>query len=149
MTEARSLWAAFALACCLGANLLWTGCATAEKAYASVFEGLAKAEQKNGDFGEQFPAINRAKVKVIVDTAPSEADGNKSLDEWKVTAERLVRMVEGNHASAQLIRDAVAQIRVGVRSKAELAQWAEMALRLWPDLQRLLVASGVRLEGSP
>lgn len=29
MTPARSLWAAFALACCLGAVMLWAGCAGA------------------------------------------------------------------------------------------------------------------------
>ncbi len=129
----------------LGLALLSVGCAGSK--YAAGYEGIAKVVKINGSFAGQFKAIDEGKRASLVRVAHSLEEGKKLLAGWDVTSERLVMAVEGTHASAQLTRDKIEEIRKGIRDKHELPKWVAFAVRLGLDLKALLEASGVHLEG--
>ena len=115
--------------------------------YAASYAGLTAAERINEAAADQFPALDKEKRAGIVRIAKSEAEGKELLAAWDLTAERLVKAVEGTHASVQLARDALAEIKSGLRDKRQLGGWVSTAIQLGIELKDILAASGVPLRG--
>lgn len=120
-----------------------SGCAGG---YAGAYAGLATAETINGAAAKQFPELDRAKRASIVNAAKSAAEGKAALDAWDVTAEQLVKAIEGTHASAALARQALVEIKAGTRDKRELAGWIATAIKLGIELKDILAAAGVPMK---
>lgn len=122
---------------------LMSGCAAA---FASIFESTNKVEQMNGDFAEQFPAFNKAKLKSITAAAPTFEQGQQEQAAWNTTANNLVTMVEGTHSGSIVVRDNVVRIQKGLDDKKNLKKWAAIAAGLLRDLKNMLELSGIELK---
>ncbi len=122
---------------------LVSGCAGA---YTAIFESTTKVEKLNGDFAQQFPQINKTKLKAITAAATSLEQGQQEQAAWNQTADRLVTMVEGTHQGALAVRDNVVRIQKGLEDKKNLKKWAAVAAGMLRDLVNLLELAGVRLE---
>lgn len=120
---------------------------TLAQAITGSYKGLAIAEKTVGAANAQFPTLDRGHRKEIVDKASTEQQGKDQLAAWDVTADRLVKSIQGTDATIKLCRDALAEISKGVRDKAQLAGWIATGIRLGIDLKDLLAASGVPLGG--
>lgn len=126
--------------------LLLSAC-TLSQAVSGSYKGLTAAETIVGVAQKQFPPTARNHRLEIVAKAKTEAESRAGLDAWMVTEERIAKSIEGTDATVKLCRDAIAEIRRGVRDKNQLAGWIATGIRLGIDLKDLLAAAGVPLGG--
>lgn len=134
-------WALAWLVC--AAALALAGCTSA---YTKTAAALVVAERTVQAAAEQFPAFDKAKRKAIVEAATSANDGRMHLDAWDVKSERIVRAIEGAHASVQLGADGLKGVRDGLRDPKNLSTWIAPAIRVGVDLIELLRAVGLNLQ---
>jgi hypothetical protein len=128
----------------LGSVLLFGGCVSA---YTTTAATLTAAERTVQAAAEQFPAFDQHKRKQIVDEAKSKAEGLQALADWDTTSDRIVKAVDGAHASVRLGADGLKGVRDGLRKPSDLSAWIGPALRVGVDLVRLLEAVGLKLKG--
>ncbi len=120
---------------------------TLSQAVTNSYKGLTAAETIVGAAQKQFPGIARNHRLEIVAKATTEAESRAGLDAWTVTEERIAKAIEGTDATVKLCRDALAEVRKGVRDKNQLGGWIATGIRLGIDLKDLLAAAGVPLGG--
>ncbi len=143
--SARSLWAALAVACALGAVLLWAGCGTGMK---TAYGSLSSAEALVVAVSRELPAYSEAHQRRLVEAAGNDEEAARSaVKAWRERREHIVKAIEGGHASVQLARDAIHDIEKGVREKHEIQDWIAPALRAVLNLRNVLKAVGVHIPG--
>lgn len=151
MSRARSIVAAIvtvSLAAALGAFFGTLGGCTLSQAVAGSYKGLTVAEGIVGAATVQFPTLTKAHELAIVAASTNDPDrGRAKIDAWRVTSDRIIKAIEGTDNSIKLARDAIAEIRKGVRDRNQLGGWIATAIRLGIDLKDLLSAAGVPLGG--
>lgn len=135
-------WCAAWFVCALA--LLMAGCTSA---YTKTAAALIIAERTVQAASEQWPQFSDAKRKAIVAQAASKDAGSKQLDEWDVTADKVVKAIEGAHATVQLGADGLKGVRDGLRDPKQLGSWVTPAIRVGVDLLALLQAVGLNLQG--
>lgn len=123
---------------------LLSACTTTQLTTAS-YKGLSLAEKTVGVASDRFPALERNHRLELVAKSTSEADANAKVATWDVTASRLTTAIQGTDATVKMCRDAIAEIRKGLRDKSQLAGWIATGIKLGIDLKDLLAASGVPL----
>lgn len=143
--SARSLWAALALACALGAVLLWSSCAQSKINQARMFTaGLADATIAGGQVVSAQNEIRSAAVADKLDrremsTDDGEREKGKLKHQYGI-AERTIKSVSagvaGLRASIQ-IADAV--------KKFDLGPLLRSGVQLFNQLQAALKAYGVEI----
>ena len=106
---------------------------------------LSAAEQVDKAAAAQLPDFDRQTRAGIVLTAKSTEDGTARLHDWDGKVEKLVKAVEGVHASVILARDGANDVSKGIRAKAELSGWIDPVLRAAVNLKNLLASVGLRL----
>ena len=106
---------------------------------------LSAAEQVDKAAAAQLPDYDRQVRAGIVLTSKSTEDGAARLHDWDGKVEKLVKAVEGVHASVVLARDGVVDVSKGLRAKTELTGWIDPVLRAAMNLKNLLSSVGLRL----
>lgn len=136
-------FAAAWLVCVLA--LAMVGCTSA---YTKTAAALIVAERTVQAASDEWPKFSDAKRRAIVAQATSKDAGSKQLDEWDVTADKVIKAIEGAHATVQLGADGLKGVRDGLRDPKQLGSWVTPAIRVGIDLLALLNAVGLNLQGA-
>jgi hypothetical protein len=118
------------------------GCGSALK---NTYASLATAERLVVAAAEELPRFDEARQAKIIKDAKTGDEARAKLKEWRDTREKVVKGIEGAHASIQLARDAMDGISRGVGNPKDLGTWAGVAIRVYQDLMALLRVVGVEL----
>lgn len=122
------------------------GCTTA---YTATAAALVSAERVVNAAAEQFPELDRQKRMAIKDAAKTYEAGLVALAEWDITADKIVKAIQGADASVRLAADGLKGVRSGLREPKQLSSWIGPALRVGLDLVKLLKSVGLELKGVP
>lgn len=112
--------------------------------YYATLSAVEKVVSSSADHFKDFDAAKRAQ---IVHDAKSEQEGLKALATWDITAEKLVKAIEGTDASVRLVRGALEDITKGIRNKSELSAWIGPVLDTAKNLEALLRSVGYVIPG--
>lgn len=114
--------------------------------YTATAASLTAAEHVVAAAAEQFPAIDAAKRKAIVEQARSREEGAANLKAWDAQAVKIVTAIEGANASVKLAADGLKGVHDGLRDPKQLGGWIAPAIKVGADLLNLLHAVGVDIK---